>query len=76
MTQDLLEHYRAMVQAGEIAADPMQALAAEKLQLLANRLARYTPPAKTDVFSFSPVGAAKSRAGFTCSGRSAAARRC
>jgi cell division protein ZapE len=52
MTQDLLEHYRGMVQAGEIAADPMQALAAEKLQLLANRLSRYTPPAKTDVFSF------------------------
>jgi cell division protein ZapE len=52
MTQDLLERYRGMVHAGEIAADPMQALAVEKLQLLANRLARYAPPAKTDIFSF------------------------
>jgi cell division protein ZapE len=52
MTQNLFERYRAMVRAGEIAADPMQALAAEKLQILANRLARYEPPAKTDIFSF------------------------
>jgi cell division protein ZapE len=52
MNHDLLEHYRAMVREGVIAADPAQALAAEKLQLLANRLARYTPPAKTDLFSF------------------------
>ncbi len=52
MRQDLLERYRGMVREGRIAADPMQALAAEKLQLLANRLARYTAPAKTDFFSF------------------------
>ena len=52
MDHDLLEHYRALVREGRIAADPAQALAAEKLQLLANRLALYTPPAKTDIFSF------------------------
>jgi cell division protein ZapE len=52
MAQDLLERYREMTRLGEIAADPAQALAVEKLQLLANRLARYTPPLKTDIFSF------------------------
>lgn len=52
MRQTLLERYRGMVRSGEIAADPMQALAAEKLQILANRLAHYAPPAKTDIFSF------------------------
>jgi cell division protein ZapE len=52
MNQDLLESYRAMLRSGEITADGAQALAVEKLQLLANRLARYTPPAKTDIFSF------------------------
>jgi cell division protein ZapE len=52
MTQDLLERYRGMLRARELSADPAQALAAEKLQLLANRLARYAPPAKTDIFSF------------------------
>jgi cell division protein ZapE len=41
-----------MVEAGELKADPAQALAAEKLQLLANRLAQYEPPARTDFFSF------------------------
>ncbi|NJM35244.1 MAG: cell division protein ZapE [Rhodomicrobium sp.] len=52
MAETLLERYRGMVRSGEIAADPAQALAVEKLQILSNRLARYTPPAKTDVFSF------------------------
>jgi len=52
MKQYLLERYREMLRAGEIAVDPMQALTAEKLQILANRLASYTPPAKTDIFSF------------------------
>jgi cell division protein ZapE len=52
MTQNLLERYREMLRARELSADPAQALAAEKLQLLANRLARYTPPTKTDIFSF------------------------
>src|SRR5262245_34080532 len=52
MDQELLERYRWMVREGQIAADPAQALAVEKLQLLANRLARYAPPAKTDIFSF------------------------
>lgn len=47
-----LRHYRDMVEAGDIAPDPAQSLAAEKLQLLANRLAQYEPPAKTDLFSF------------------------
>jgi cell division protein ZapE len=52
MAQDLLQRYREMTRLGEITADPAQALAVEKLQLLANRLARYTPPLKTDIFSF------------------------
>jgi len=47
-----LRHYRGMVQAGEIAPDRAQLLAAEKLQLLANRLAHYTPPERTDFFSY------------------------
>jgi cell division protein ZapE len=52
MPDTILERYRCMVRAGEIEADNAQLLAAEKLQLLANRLARYTPPKRTDVFSF------------------------
>jgi cell division protein ZapE len=52
MAETLLERYREMVRSGEIEEDPAQALAVEKLQLLANRLARYTPPTKTDLFSF------------------------
>lgn len=52
MAQTLLERYREMVRSGEISSDPAQALAAEKLQMLSNRLARYKPPAKTDIFSF------------------------
>lgn len=47
-----LQRYRAMVEAGELKPDPAQHLAAEKLQLLANRLAQYQPPATTDLFSF------------------------
>jgi cell division protein ZapE len=41
-----------MVQNGELKADPAQFLAVEKRQLLANRLASYDPPKKTDIFSF------------------------
>jgi len=41
-----------MVSAGELEPDPSQLLAAEKLQLLANRLNVYEPPARTDIFSF------------------------
>lgn len=52
MTVTLLELYRDMVRAKELNADEAQLLAAEKLQILANRLARYTPPSKTDFFSF------------------------
>lgn len=52
MAETLLERYRRMVRSGEIASDPAQALAVEKLQILSNRLARYAPPAKTDILSF------------------------
>ena len=52
MPETLLERYRAMIRSGEIGRDQAQALAVEKLQLLANRLASYTPPAKADLFSF------------------------
>jgi cell division protein ZapE len=52
MTQSLLERYRRLLTAGSIAPDSAQALAVEKLQMLTNRLAHYTPPARTDFFSF------------------------
>jgi len=52
METGLLRRYRAMVEAGEIQPDSAQLLAVEKLQLLANRLAQYEPPEKTDFFSF------------------------
>lgn len=52
METGLLQRYRAMVEAGELEPDPAQLLAVEKLQLLANRLAQYDPPEKTDFFSF------------------------
>lgn len=52
MEQGPLRRYREMVESGAIVADSAQFLAAEKLQLLANRLAHYDPPAKTDFFSF------------------------
>ena len=47
-----LQRYRTMREAGDLAPDTAQLLAAEKLQLLANRLAQYEPPARTDFFSF------------------------
>jgi len=52
MAQNLQQIYRGMVDASVIVADPAQALAVEKLQILANRLSSYTPPAKTDFLSF------------------------
>jgi cell division protein ZapE len=39
-----LKLYRSMVLKGELEPDPAQALAAEKLQLLANRLVQYAQP--------------------------------
>src|SRR5271166_7181639 len=52
MTESLLERYRRLLADGKVAPDSAQALAVEKLQMLANRLAHYVPPAKTDFFSF------------------------
>jgi cell division protein ZapE len=52
MAETLLQTYRRLLAAGKIAPDSAQALAVEKLQLLANRLANYAPPARTDFFSF------------------------
>jgi cell division protein ZapE len=52
MPQSLLERYRRLQAEGMIMADSAQALAVEKLQMLTNRLASYTPPARTDFFSF------------------------
>ncbi len=52
MVESLIERYRGMVREKDLIADEAQLLAAEKLQILANRLARYTPPSKTDFFSF------------------------
>ncbi len=52
MTETLLVRYRRLLADGKIAPDSAQALAVEKLQILTNRLANYTPPARTDFFSF------------------------
>jgi cell division protein ZapE len=50
--QGVLERYRTMIASGRVTPDPSQALAAEKLQLLANRLSRMPPPRTSDFFSF------------------------
>ncbi|MGO9546408.1 MAG: cell division protein ZapE [Rhodomicrobium sp.] len=52
MTESLLQRYRRLLSGGKIAPDSAQALAVEKLQMLTNRLDHYTPPARTDFFSF------------------------
>ncbi len=46
-----LQRYRSMVFKGELAPDTAQELAAEKLQLLANRLANYNKPRLGDLFN-------------------------
>jgi cell division protein ZapE len=52
MTETLLQRYRRLQAEGRISPDSAQALAVEKLQILSNRLSHYTPPARTDIFSF------------------------
>lgn len=52
MAESLLEKYRRLLAAGKVAPDSAQALAVEKLQMLTNRLVNYTPPARTDFFTF------------------------
>ena len=52
MPESLLEKYRRLLADGKIAPDSAQALGVEKLQILTNRLINYTPPARTDFFSF------------------------
>jgi predicted ATPase len=47
-----LQRYRPMVFKGELAPDTAQELAAEKLQLLANRLAQYSEPRLGDLLPF------------------------
>jgi cell division protein ZapE len=47
-----LTQYRAMVEAREIDADPAQLLAAEKLQVLANRLSTYGRPTRRIAIPF------------------------
>ena len=49
---ELRERYREMLRSGALRPDPAQAMAAEELQLLANRVARYRRPTRTDPFSF------------------------
>lgn len=44
----VLEHYRAKLAAGDLAEDPAQELAAEKLELLSRRLAHYQPGSGDD----------------------------
>ncbi len=52
MTTSLIEIYRQLLGEGKVSPDAAQALAVEKLQILTNRLAHYTPPARTDLLSF------------------------
>jgi cell division protein ZapE len=52
MSEGPLTRYRRMVEAGEIASDPAQALAAEKLQVLANRLGDYGRPVRRIAIPF------------------------
>ena len=52
-----LQRYRQMVQAGELAPDTAQELAAEKLQLLANRLAHYSEPRRGVLLPFGAAAA-------------------
>jgi len=49
---EIRERYRAMLGSGALRPDPAQAMAVDKLQLLANRVARYRRPTRTDPFSF------------------------
>ena len=57
MQEGPLQRYRQMVLAGELAPDTAQELAAEKLQLLANRLAQYSEPRLGRFASFRPAAA-------------------
>ena len=52
MQEGPLQRYRQMVQAGELAPDTAVELAAEKLQLLANRLAQCSEPRLGDLLPF------------------------
>jgi cell division protein ZapE len=52
MQEGPLQRYRQMVEARELAPDTAQELAAEKLQLLANRLAQYSEPRLGRLLSF------------------------
>ena len=47
-----LRHYRQMVLSRELAPDTAQELVAEKLQLLANRLAQYSVPRLSALLPF------------------------
>lgn len=47
-----MQRYRRLLSQGSIAPDNAQELAIEKLQILSNRLASYTPPLRADFFSF------------------------
>ena len=51
MNDGPLQRYRSMVFKGELAPDTAQELAAEKLQLLGNRLAHYAEPRLGDVLN-------------------------
>ena len=52
MQEGPLQRYRQTVEARELAPDTAQELAAEKLQLLANRLAQYSEPRLGRLLSF------------------------
>src|SRR5262249_41962170 len=52
MTETLLERYRRLQAEGRIAPDSAQALAVKNLKTFPNGLPNYTPPARTDFFSF------------------------
>ncbi len=52
MTERLVDRYRRLLTQGAIVPDSAQELGVEKLQMLSNRLATYSPPLKTDFLSF------------------------
>jgi len=51
LTANIRERYHDMLHSGALQPDPAQAMAVDKLQLLANRVARYRRPTRTDPFA-------------------------
>jgi predicted ATPase len=63
MQEGPLQRYRQMVLARELSPDTAQELAAEKLQLLANRLGQYSVPRLGDLAAADPIASAAAEIG-------------